>query len=116
MKLYDITAVTGEYTDRNGQQKKRYQNVGAVMQGQNGGQYIVLERWFNPAGLPDQQGRGSVILSCYEPRQQGQQGGYGGQNGQQGGYGAQQGGYGGQNGYANQQNSQRQQLDDEIPF
>lgn len=116
MKLYDITAVTGEYTDRNGQQKKRYQNVGAVMQGQNGGQYIVLERWFNPAGLPDQQGRGSVILSCYEPRQQGQQGGYGGQNGQQGGYGAQQGQNGYQNGYGGQQNSQRQQLDDEIPF
>ena len=74
-KIYDLVAVTGEYTDRDGNPKKRYETVGAVMQGQNGGQYIALSRIFNPAGLPDPQGRGSVILSCFEPRMQGQQGG-----------------------------------------
>lgn len=128
MKLYDIAAVTGEYTDRDGNQKKRYQNIGAVMQGQNGGQYIILEKWFNPAGLPDPQGRGSVILSCFEPRQNGQRQGYGQQGGQQG-YGQQGGG-----GYGQQQNhgaqgyqappqggqpqgyGQTQPLDDSIPF
>ena len=108
MKLYDIAAVTGEYTDRDGNQKKRYQNVGAVMQGQNGGQFILLEKWFSPAGLPDPQGRGNVMLSCFEPRQQGQQGGSYAQQPQQGGGYAQQPKRGG--GYA------QQDLSDEIPF
>mgnify|MGYP000739297464 CR=1 FL=1 len=91
MKIFDLAVVVGEYTDRNGQPKKRYQNVGAVMQGQNGGQYLLLDRHFNPAGIPNPENRGNVIVSCFEPRQQGQQPppqqGYGQQPPPQQGYG-----------------------------
>lgn len=67
-KLYDIAVVTGEYTDSQGQTKKRYQNVGAVMEGKEGGQFIVLNSWFNPAGVPRKEGSESVLLSCFAPR------------------------------------------------
>lgn len=73
-KTHDIVAKVGEYTDRQGQTKPSYKNVGALMQGDNG-PFLMLERTFNPAGMPID-GRGNVILSCFEPRQQdGQQNG-----------------------------------------
>lgn len=35
-KVYDVVAVTGEYTDRNGTQKKRHLNCGVVFQTDKG--------------------------------------------------------------------------------
>lgn len=66
-KKYDVAVKTGEYTDRNGEKKNRYENVGAVMQGDNG-PYIMLKRTFNPAGVPGQDNRDTVLLSLFEPR------------------------------------------------
>ena len=73
-KKYDLVVKTGEYQNNNGETKGRFQNVGAVMQGKDG-PYIIMERTFNPAGLPNPDNRSSVIISLYEPKeqQQGQQ-------------------------------------------
>ena len=35
-KTHDIVAVTGTYTDKNGQEKKRYQTIGAIIDTRNG--------------------------------------------------------------------------------
>ena len=67
-KKYDVAVAVGEYTDKNGDKKKRYQNVGVVMQGDNG-PYILMERWFNPAGVANPDNRGNLILSLFEPRE-----------------------------------------------
>lgn len=63
-KVYDICVKTGSYTNRDGETKNRYQNVGAVIQGDNG-PFILLERWFNPAGVDTD--RDSVLLSLFKP-------------------------------------------------
>lgn len=60
MKQYDVVAVTGEYTNSQGEIKKRYQNVGAIIDKGNG-PFLVLEKWFNPAGLD------KPILSLFAP-------------------------------------------------
>ena len=65
-KRYDIVAVVGEYTNANGETKKKYLNVGVVMQGDNG-PYILMSKTFNPAGLAEQ-GKDSIILSLFEPK------------------------------------------------
>jgi len=70
-KLYDLAVKTGEYTDSQGQQKGRWQNVGAVMSSDNGGQFIMLAKWFNPAGVADTKGGESILLSCFEPSKSG---------------------------------------------
>lgn len=68
-KTHDLAVVVGEFTDRQtGQTKKRYQNIGALMQGDNG-PFIMLAKWFNPAGVPDARGGESLLISCFEPRQ-----------------------------------------------
>lgn len=77
-KLYDLAVKTGEYQDRaTGQTKGRWQNVGAVMQADDGNKFIMLSKWFNPAGVPDLNGKGatseSILLSMFAPKdQQGQ--------------------------------------------
>ena len=66
-KKYDLVVKVGEYTDQSGQTKGRFKNVGVMMEGQNG-PYILLDRTFNPAGVGGNDGRESIILSMYEPR------------------------------------------------
>ena len=65
-KVYDIVATVGEYKNQQGEIKKKYLNVGAVLKGDNGS-YILLNKTFNPAGLAEQ-GKDSIILSLFEPR------------------------------------------------
>ena len=72
-KLYDLAVKTGSYTNAQGETKHRWQNVGAVMQGQDGGMYLMLAKWFNPAGVPDERGGESILISMFEPRQNDQQ-------------------------------------------
>lgn len=71
-KKYDLTVVTGEYTNHQGEVKKQYKNVGVMMEGQNG-PYIILDRTFNPAGLPNPENRSNCIVSMFEPRDNNQQ-------------------------------------------
>lgn len=68
-KLYDLAVKTGEYTVQ-GQTKGRYENVGAVMQSDDGNKFIMLKRVFNPAGVPDLSGRNSdsILLSMFPPK------------------------------------------------
>ena len=105
-KIYDLAVKVSEYQDNQGNKKGRWQNVGAVMQGDDGGKFIMLAKWFNPAGVPDFSGRGgeSLLLSMFEPKDQ---------NGQQGGGGGHQ-----QQRQAppQQQRAPQNQYDDDIPF
>ena len=69
-KLYDLAVKTREYTDQSGQKKGVWQNVGSVMQSDDGSKFIMMAKWFNPAGVPDLSGKGgdSVLLSMFAPK------------------------------------------------
>lgn len=66
-KLYDVAIPLGSYEDRNGVEKTRWQNVGAVIEGDKG-PFLLLDRWFNPAGLPNPENRTSVVISLFDAR------------------------------------------------
>ena len=66
-KVYDLAVKTGSYTNREGEQKNRYQNIGSVMEGDNG-QFIILERTFNPAGVSNPENRTSIVVSMFTPK------------------------------------------------
>ena len=68
-KVYDLAVKTGTY-QKNGETKGRYQNIGSVMEGDNG-QFIILDRTFNPAGVPNPDNKSSVIVSMFAPREDG---------------------------------------------
>ena len=69
-KKYDLAVKTGSY-QVNGEPKNRYENIGSVMQGDNG-PFLIMKRTFNPAGVPNPDNKDSIIVSCFEPKQQGQ--------------------------------------------
>ena len=66
-KAFDLAVKVGSYTNAQGEVKNRYKNIGVVMNGQHG-QYILLDKTFNPAGIVDE--KDSVMVSMFEPRQQ----------------------------------------------
>lgn len=70
-KVYDLAVKTGEYKNNKGETKSRWQNVGAMMEKNDGGRFLMLARWFNPAGVPDLTGKGgeSILISMFEPKQ-----------------------------------------------
>lgn len=66
IKRYDVVAVTGKYTDRQGQEKSRYMNCGAVFENDRGQLSIKLE------GLPVGT-EWNGWLNLFEPRDSRQQ-------------------------------------------
>lgn len=68
-KIKDIAVKTSTYTDKNtGMEKGRYENVGVLMQGDDGNQFMIMNRTFNPAGVPVANGKDTIILSLFEPQ------------------------------------------------
>lgn len=67
-KIYDAVVKTGSYTNSNGEEKARYENVGSVFEGDKG-PFLVLKRTFNPAGVPFKDGSDSIMVSLFEPKQ-----------------------------------------------
>ena len=68
-KLYDLTIASGTYSDRNGNEKTTWQNVGAVFETENGRKFLTIKRTFNPAGVPvDEAGanREAIFINLFK--------------------------------------------------
>ena len=72
-KTHDLVIKTGSYTNNQGETKNRYENIGSMMEGDNG-PFIIMKRTFNPAGVVNPENKDSLIVSCFEPNNN-QQGG-----------------------------------------
>lgn len=79
-KLYDLAVKTSSYTGKDGQVKNKWQTVGSVMEGDkiqaNGqkGKFIMIDRTFNPAGVPNPDNKDSVLISMFAPKEKDQPG------------------------------------------
>ena len=69
-KLYDLCVVTSRYT-QNGQQKSRYENIGALCE-KDGKKFIMLKAHFNPAAIARQEGSENIFVSMFAPKDKGQ--------------------------------------------
>jgi len=66
-KTFDLAVKTGSY-QKDGETKNRYENIGSIMEGDNGS-FMLLKRTFNPAGLDVQEGKDSIIISMFKPKE-----------------------------------------------
>lgn len=66
-KVYDMAVKTGNYTDKNGETKASWENIGAVWKGDNGS-YITLKRTFNPAGISADENASNILISLFQPK------------------------------------------------
>lgn len=67
-KEFDAVVATRKYTDRNGQEKTVWENVGTVMRTDKG-LFLSLKRTFNPAGVPNPDNRDTVAISLFVPKE-----------------------------------------------
>ncbi len=105
-KLYDLACKVGSYTNRNGEEKARWQNIGAVLETKDGGKVILIDRTFNPAGVPVEPGRDQIMVSMFKPKEQDGQPPSEHQQGKQNGYAPPQ----------SRNAKQFEDLSDDIPF
>lgn len=63
MKTHDLAVKVGTY-EKDGETKNRYENIGCIVEGANG-PYILLNRTFNPAGVPTDSERSNIIVSMF---------------------------------------------------
>ena len=75
-KIKDLAVKTGSYTERNGQEKGRWQNIGSVLQLDDGGKVILLNRYFNPAGVPFKENSDVIMVSMFDPKEKDGNGGF----------------------------------------
>src|SRR4030066_1563551 len=68
-KIYDLAVATRRYTDRDGKEKSSYENVGSVLEMDDGGRMILLKGSFSPAGVPFKDGSDQVIISMFVPKE-----------------------------------------------
>ena len=67
-KLYDLCVSTRKYTDKTGNEKSFWENVGTVFEKDDGKAFIVLKAHFNPAGIQRKEGSESVVISLFKPK------------------------------------------------
>lgn len=61
-KKYDLAVKVGEKPDG----KAIWKNCGVVLEKEDGGRFILLERTFNPAGVPGSEP--SILISMFAPK------------------------------------------------
>lgn len=68
-RVKDLAVVTGTYTNNHGEEKRRYMNCGALMESDDGSQFIMLNRFINYSSLPRKQGSESILISVFDLRE-----------------------------------------------
>lgn len=68
-KVFDACLPIGEYTAPTGEKKKRYKTIGAVMEGDDGGQFLLLDATvlsMQVFALANRDRRDSVLVSLFD--------------------------------------------------
>ena len=71
--LKELAVAVASYEDRNtGQTKNRYRNIGVLMESENErgekNLFLMLDRSFNPAGVPFKPNSDKILISMFDPR------------------------------------------------
>lgn len=64
-KKYDLAVKIGSYTDREGKEKGKYLNIGVIIEKEDGGRFMIMNRTFNPAGVPNPENKDTFIVSMF---------------------------------------------------
>lgn len=64
----DLSVIVGTYINKEGEQKNRYQTIGNIMESDDGNHFILLNRTFNIAGVPNPENRDAVVVGIYDPK------------------------------------------------
>ncbi len=66
--IADVCVKVGSYTNKDGKEVGRYENVGAKWQNDDNGTFITLKRTFSPSGVPNPDNKDSIILAIFDKK------------------------------------------------
>lgn len=64
----ELSVVVGQYTNKAGETKNRYKNVGSILESDDGNNFILLDRTFNIAGVPNPENRDTLLVNIFDPK------------------------------------------------
>lgn len=67
-KLFDLCVVTREYEDSFGNKKAVWENIGSLLEGRDGKQFIMLKAHFNPAAIQRKEGSECILVNLFKPK------------------------------------------------
>ena len=67
-KIKNLSVAVGKYTDRNGTEKTNWKNIGSILQKEDGGKIMLLDRTFNPAGVPNPENKDMVLVGMFDAK------------------------------------------------
>ena len=67
-KLYDLCVAVRSYKDNSGSDKTVWENVGSVLENNEGRIFLMLKAHFNPAGITRKEGSESILVSMFPPK------------------------------------------------
>jgi hypothetical protein len=72
-KVKELAVKVREYQNNQGETKAVWKNVGSMMKTDDGGFFLILDRTFNPAGLPNPENRDTFMVSVFDVKDDNQQ-------------------------------------------
>lgn len=68
-KKYDLAVKVGTY-ERNGKTKRKYKNVGLILENEEGKKMVMIDPTFNFAAVKREEGKEMVMVSMFEPKKE----------------------------------------------
>lgn len=65
-KIKNLSVALSKYTDHSGNEKTNWLNIGAIFQKDDGGKFMIINRTFNPAGVPNPDNKDSLIVGMFD--------------------------------------------------
>ena len=69
-KLYELAVHSGSYTDKDGNEKSSWLNIGSVWKNNDDNQFMLLRATFNPAAIERKNGSDCITVAMFEPKDQ----------------------------------------------
>ena len=69
-KLYELAVRSGSYTDKDGNEKSSWLNIGSVWKNNDDNQFMLLRATFNPAAIERKNGSDCITVAMFEPKEQ----------------------------------------------
>lgn len=61
-KIKNLSVAIGKYGDN----KTQWLNIGGIFEKDDGGKFMLIDRTFNPAGVPNPENKASIIVSMFD--------------------------------------------------
>jgi hypothetical protein len=68
-KIKNLCVATGKWTGSDGVEHTNWKTIGSIIQKDDNGKFMLLDRTFNPAGIPNHENKDTIIVSMFDVKE-----------------------------------------------